>query len=270
MGKQMIDLIGSMDPAVLLANGYAGAFGYVSHNHAKMPAARYGEALVLQGGLFAAVFEDAAKRPLDGYQAGRDDAAYADGIVDGWGYPPNAAIYFTADFDADPAAITDYWHGLHDASTHPIGIYAGGDCIRHIKSLGFAKYGWRTCSGGFKGSHDLTGCDLLQHCDKTVAGHSVDVNDILSADIGAWGQGSHPIPQPTPPSGSSIVLDQDTINQMNLLIADGVEKALNKNQKIEDTRNGVSNLLAQIGGSVKGVTETVQAKLNDIKTHLGA
>lgn len=208
----LVDMRGTAPWPVLKAAGYDGAFGYSGHNRDKCPDPGYGESLVAAGGLYLIIFEDQANRPLDGYSAGRADAIFANLDADEQSYPPSAAIYWAADFDAAWGDIKEYARGWAENTRRPTGLYGNGEVIRAAKAVGYAAYGWRTCSGGFRGSKDFTGIDLVQMCQGThvtiggerwevipVPGHSVDTNRTLPGvtDIGAWGQTAKPHP-PTP------------------------------------------------------------------------
>lgn len=251
----LADMRGTATWTDLHAVGYDGAFGYSGHNRGKCPAPGYGRALVAAGGLYVIVFEDSATRPLAGYLAGRDDAIFANNDAEGQGYPATCAIYWTADFDASWDQVKEYARGWHEHSHRPLGVYADGEVIRAAKAAGYVKYGWRTCSGGFRGSRDLTGVDMVQVCAGEaglvpVPGHSVDTNRTQPgvSDIGAWSNS-----QPSPSTGGFLPMLSDA-EQTELLTKTRVihdQLAVSRDDKSKDGPATVRWIVAALKDKIR-------------------
>ena len=136
------------------------------------------------------VFEGGAKRMLEGYSAGVDDAQTAVSQAAGAGAPPDFFCYFACDFDAQPSdqtAINAYLDGAASVlGVSRVGFYGGYGPLRSVLNAGKAAKGWQTSS--WSGDYvDLRIC-LYQHADKPriIAGGACDVDDRYSNDIGQW------------------------------------------------------------------------------------
>lgn len=132
------------------------------------------------------VFEDSATRALDGYQAGRDDAAFAAEKVSGYGAPAAQPIYFAVDVDTTEPRIANYVRGLVSVlGRQRVGIYGGRNVVSPLLTQGDIGYAWQTYawSGGKRDSR----AHLHQYSNgHTVAGHSVDFDHAYAADFGQW------------------------------------------------------------------------------------
>lgn len=192
----MVDLYGTIPPRTLLSHGAVGAIGYSSRYRRKCPPKGYGAQLVALGGRYAIVFEDTARESLDGASAGHDNGNFAVGDAKAQGYPKGCTIFASADFDAHPDQIRAYVQAFSSVARragYEMGLYANGLCIRTFKAENLIRYGWLTCSGGFRGSRDHTKVDLWQRCSKqtpmlSIPGYSIDTNVLLATRVGAWGE----------------------------------------------------------------------------------
>jgi hypothetical protein len=107
------------------------------------------------GGIeIAVVYESTEQRPLDGREAGADDARFAQDVLVGIGLPASMPIYFAADWDFSEdqqPAIDDYLRGCADSiGADRVGIYGGYHVIGRCHDNGTAKWFWQTSawSGG--------------------------------------------------------------------------------------------------------------------------
>ena len=144
--------------------------------------------------------ENAANGMLGGSVQGIRDATAAQTQLNALGQP-NAVVYYTADFDAQPAqfgALDAYLQGV--ATVMPvsrIGIYAGIDYINHAANL--ASYYWKTASTSF--DHGKT-ANMQLHLIQTLNAVPIpntDYDIIVQANHGQTGTtGTAPAPAPTP------------------------------------------------------------------------
>ena len=132
--------------------------------------------------------EGAANGMLNGYRQGVTDAQSAQTALDTLGQP-NAAVYFTADFDAQPVqfpALDSYLAGV--ATIIPvtrIGIYAGIDYMNHAEH--YVTFRWKTASSAFDHGQTTT---VTLHLIQTLAAVPIpntDYDNILQAGHGQVG-----------------------------------------------------------------------------------
>jgi hypothetical protein len=107
------------------------------------------------GGIdIAVVYESTEQRPLDGREAGADDARFAQDVLVGIGLPASMPIYFAADWDFSEdqqARSTTTSAGCADSiGADRVGIYGGFHVIGRCHANGTAKWFWQTSawSGG--------------------------------------------------------------------------------------------------------------------------
>ena len=132
--------------------------------------------------------ENAANGMLGGSAQGIRDATAAQTQLNALGQP-NAAVYFTADFNAQPSqfgALNAYLTGV--ATVIPltrIGIYAGIDYMNQAQTL--ATYYWKTASSSF--DHGKTAAMQLHLIQTTnaVPIPNTDYNIIVQAEHGQVG-----------------------------------------------------------------------------------
>jgi hypothetical protein len=123
-------------------------------------------------------------RASQGFAAGVHDAQWALAQAKAIGVD-DPVIYFTVDFDADPASIDAYFQGVN--SVLGVGRTAGYGSYRVIEWLfdhSRITYGWQTAawSHGARSSR----AHLYQRIGSiTVGGIGCDINDVLKANFGA-------------------------------------------------------------------------------------
>ena len=139
--------------------------------------------------------ENAARGMLNGYGQGQSDAQAAQDQLSMLGQP-NAAVYFTADFDIQEnqyAAGDSYLQGV--ASVIPvtrIGLYAGIAYLNH--AAGLYTYQWKIASSSFDhGQLPDTQLHLIQTLD-AVPIPNTDYNIMVQANHGQVGNTTTPTP----------------------------------------------------------------------------
>ena len=129
--------------------------------------------------------ENSSRGMLNGYGQGHADALDAQQQLITLGYP-NAAVYYTADFDIQPAQFSagdSYLQGV--ASVMPvtrIGLYAGNDYLNHAADL--VTYRWKTASLSFDHGQVATVTVHLIQTTDTPPIPNTDYDLIMIADHG--------------------------------------------------------------------------------------
>lgn len=100
-------------------------------------------------------------------------------------------IYFTVDFETNPSdmpAILAYFQAIKKQLTsYKVGAYGSANTINYLKAHNACDYYWQTYAWSY--GNQCTGINLFQYKnDTTLAGVSVDYNELLTDDVGAWGQ----------------------------------------------------------------------------------
>lgn len=136
------------------------------------------------------VYESVAGRALQGYVAGVTDArsAVRQARSLGWDETSGGCIYFAVDTDIVTASqmhnVYAYFAGV--TSILPkryVGGYGEADVIRGLYAQNLIRYRWQTMAWS-RGQQMQ--CEIYQRGQQTVNGVLVDVNDVMSADTGAW------------------------------------------------------------------------------------
>jgi Domain of unknown function (DUF1906) len=138
------------------------------------------------------VFERAADRALEGYDAGAADATLCRKELASLGAPAHAVAYFAVDFDASTeqlGAVTEYFRGATDHLGYErVGIYGGLKAVNHVLALNACKYGWQTYAWSGTPTKWCSRAQLRQVQNGVhVAGIEVDRDEAVAADFGAWG-----------------------------------------------------------------------------------
>lgn len=180
-----------------LAGGHGGGKELTRAEAAELSAADF---------LIVCVWETSAQRMLSGHAAGVEDARAAFAQARACGMPDDRPIYFGCDFDATPAQqvqINAYLDGAASvAGRARIGIYGGYWPLSRAMHAGHAAWGWQTYA--WSGRQWWPWAHLRQYSnDHVIDGVSVDYDQSVSADFGAWkigppssGGGGTPPPSP--------------------------------------------------------------------------
>lgn len=125
---------------------------------------------------------------------GKSDALDGIALAQAVGQPTGTTIYFTVDYDVQPAdypAILAYFQAVKtNLSGYKLGAYGNYAILNFLHSNNAADYYFQTCawSGGQRNNF----LNIYQYqCDKqnwNNTGLNVDLDNVEKDDIGAWGQ----------------------------------------------------------------------------------
>ena len=139
-------------------------------------------------------FESTANRMLDGAVAGAADANDARADMLGLGFPTSCPVYFSADFDPQPAYLARIDAYLAAAcgvlGKARVGIYGGIDALTHVRSSGTATWFWQA-AGWDHGRQPPAWAHLWQYQTAgqgapPINGASVDNDRALQTNYGQW------------------------------------------------------------------------------------
>lgn len=185
----------------LKQNGITTVGRYLSHSTWK--ALSLGEVANLKAAgmqIFSVYESNPTKASYFSAVKGKSDALDAINLAKAIGQPENTAIYFTVDYDAqsnDLNNILAYFQAIK-ANLHnfKIGIYGGYTVLNFLHEHNVADYWFQTVAWSY--GQKCSFLNIYQsQCDTKFAGISVDIDELLTSDVGAWGQ-PKPAPQPTP------------------------------------------------------------------------
>lgn len=122
---------------------------------------------------------------------GKSDALDAMALAKAVGQPEGTAIYFTVDFDcqgADFPKILAYFKEIKaNLVGFKVGAYGSFTVLNYLHQNNVADYWFQTVAWS---NHQV--CSFLNiyqsQCDTKVAGVPVDIDQLMTSDIGAWGQ----------------------------------------------------------------------------------
>lgn len=235
-----VDYVSGPSPAALViqkvtfACRYTGYFsGYNLNNIAttqgKVLTPGEAKALGQVGIALVSNYEWYANRALEGHNSGAWDAQVAQKIHAGCGGPSNKPIYFSVDFQATAAQMTeiiDYFHGIASViGLERTGAYGSYLVIKALFDAGAIRYGWQTY--GWSGGQWDPRANIRQYLNNmTISGHSVDYNESMKADFGQWLYGEEePMLQITDPLVENYFKEQDANHWLcthnNYVIQDG-------------------------------------------------
>jgi hypothetical protein len=134
-------------------------------------------------------WEQGAQEALMGRVVGRNSAIAGEEIGRIVGMPANRPIYFSVDFDAQPAQfaeIADYFHGINSViGVQRTGVYGGYAIVKYLMEQGIAKWGWQTYA--WSAGKWFSGAHIQQyHNGVKVDGKDVDLDRSMKTDYGQW------------------------------------------------------------------------------------
>lgn len=149
------------------------------------------------------VWETKAKRALDGYQAGRNDAVTASRQATAAGMPKDRPIYFAVDFDVASTsqmnAVKAYFHGINDIlPLKSIGVYAGIGPVKALHEAGLVTYLWQTLAWSRNRWYPYNHLEQYK-VEVKFDGADVDINRSKRPDFGQWMPGNI-VPKPSTPT----------------------------------------------------------------------
>jgi hypothetical protein len=190
-------------PSALRAAGYTFACRYLSHTptNAKNLTLAEAKALIAAGVDIVCNWETSTGDALSGqgvtYAREAANQAWACGI------PKDRPIYFSVDFDAQPAdmaAIDVYFDAIASVlGRGRTGAYGGYKVIKHLFDTGRITYGWQTFAWS-AGLWDSRAQLRQVQNNITVDGAACDRDEAWAADFGQWNQ-MHGQPGPGPSLG---------------------------------------------------------------------
>lgn len=170
----------------LRSNGVRAVGRYLSHDDSKDVTYSEARALSAAGISIFVVWESTAQRAGEGSQAGHDDAIAAHAKAHAAGMPSTAPIYFAVDYDADPAAVVDYFKGVaHELPPARIGVYGGIRVGAHLLDLRLVGYFWQTIAWS-AGALDHRAAIYQYSENHDLGGVSVDYNQLRLPRYGGW------------------------------------------------------------------------------------
>lgn len=196
------------DPASIKDQGFIGVVRYVSPNPGKNLTIPERDALRAAGLAIGLVWEWYAQRPLEGEQAGIEDARAALNQAAALGFPAYLPIYFAVDWDAteqQQGPINAYFQGVRSVfAGRKVGAYAGFYPLKRLFDAGLISHGWQTYA--WSGGRWDNRAQLRQTLNGQWNG-SVDFGETMADDHGLWTveQQAQPAPEPKPapaPNGS--------------------------------------------------------------------
>ncbi|MBO0870114.1 MAG: DUF1906 domain-containing protein [Micromonosporaceae bacterium] len=192
-------------PSALLAAGYTFACRYLSFNtNGKNLTRSEAEALTAAGLDIVCNWEYQPSEALNGYNQGVTNAREAIRQALICGMPSRRPIYFSVDFDAQPAdqtAINAYFDGVASVlGVAQTGAYGGINVIGRLFDAGKITWGWQT-SAWSAGQWDARAQLRQVQYGITVDGAGCDRDEGWAADFGQWNNLS-PYPPAVGPTGS--------------------------------------------------------------------
>jgi hypothetical protein len=184
--------------------GYAGAMRYLGNDDRCIyPAER--DALLGAGLGIGLIWETTAGRPLDGYNAGVQDAHSANAEADELGAPGDTRIYYAVDFQPTTGELTgpisDYFHGVKSVGGREPRAYGCASVMQHLcGALGLFPDSWQCAAWSYPGTAPGTPiydggynlvlspyAHMLQNIGY-VLGDTSDHNSLITADVSwMWG-----------------------------------------------------------------------------------
>jgi hypothetical protein len=178
---------GNPQPVLFKRAGVKFVMTYVSHDPSKDPGRAERDALKKAGIKVGLVFESTSGRALAGFDAGKQDAAFAKDRAHVLGLD-GMPIYFAVDFDATDAqkpTIARYLEGAVSVlgKSH-VGVYGGYHVVKYLVNMKTCDWFWQTYAWSGGAVHPST--HIYQYSNgHSVAGVSCDFNKASQAGLGS-------------------------------------------------------------------------------------
>lgn len=177
---------GKIKGSVIKNSGFSFVMRYLSHSPDKNLTKDELKDLISSGLQVGVVWETTVHRPLEGEQAGIDDANSALSMLNSLGV--SGTIYFACDDDFNPNQFRDigsYFSGvLQVLSKDQVGIYGGYNIVKYILDQGLVDYAWQTYAwshGQWDTRAQLRQIDIYG---PKLEGVNCDTNQSISDDFG--------------------------------------------------------------------------------------
>ena len=157
-----------------------------------------------------AINESTGGRALEGYEAGKVDAAIAQAEMARLGFPPDRPCYFAVDTDivTDEQfhAVRQYFRGAAEIiGIERTGVYGEYSVCVHLSDRNLATWFWQCIA--WSGGYHFAGRNIYQYTGgQPFNGHLLDHNTTYGEDFGQW------------PSGGLSMEDKERLTRLENLI----------------------------------------------------
>lgn len=180
---------GKIKGSTIREAGYDFCIRYLSHSPGKNLTKEEYQDFKQNSLLVGVVFETTTSRPLDGFDAGKQDAMSAlQQIIAITGKPQ--VIYFAVDAeynDSQLDKVGDYFDGVAEVLLkHQIGVYGGYKTVQYVLDNDLADYAWQTYAwshGHWDSRAQLRQTNIYP---PKLAGVDIDLNESVSDDNGLF------------------------------------------------------------------------------------
>lgn len=175
--------------AALAAGGYRFAIRYLAEDARGITDDEVRD-LHAHGVAIVAVYEGRGGEPLNGYEQGVADGAYAHRTMHLLGFPEDRPCYFAVDFDvigSQLGPIGSYFRGVAASmGVERVGVYGDTDALGYLRQYGLARWFWQAMAPAWSQYQAFDGRHIYQYAGGTVNGGAVDFNLAYAEDYGQW------------------------------------------------------------------------------------
>lgn len=181
--------------AAIAGAGYRYAIRYLAEDARGLTADELAD-LHAHGVAVVAVYEGRGSEPLNGYEQGVADGAYAHRKMAELGFPESRPCYFAVDFDvigAQLGPIGAYFRGVCASmgGAERVGVYGDTDAMGYLRQYGLARWFWQPMAAAWSTGQAFAGRHLYQYAGGMLNGGAIDLNAAYAEDYGQWaGEGS--------------------------------------------------------------------------------
>jgi len=131
--------------------------------------------LLNHGIVIGLIWETTAGRPLDGWQAGVDDAHRANAEADQLGAPGDTRIYYAVDFQPEPweltGPVTQYFEGVLSVGGRVQRAYGCAAVMEHLCGvMGFFPDSWQCAAWSYPGTAPGEPCIVRRRRERELTG----------------------------------------------------------------------------------------------------
>lgn len=175
--------------AAIAGQGYRYAIRYLAEDERGLTRDEVAD-LHAHGVAIVAVYEGRGGEPLQGYEQGIADAAYAHRKMVELGFPADRPCYFAVDFDVTGptiAAVSSYFRGVcAGMGVERVGVYGDADIMAYLRQYRLASWFWQPMAASWSNGQAFPGRHIYQYAGGTVNGGAVDLNAAYAEDYGQW------------------------------------------------------------------------------------
>lgn len=186
--------------AALAAGGYRFAIRYLAEDDRGLTDDEVRD-LHAHGVAIVAVYEGRGGEPLNGYEQGVADGAYAHRTMMLLGFPEDRPCYFAVDFDvigAQLGPIGAYFRGVCASmgGAERVGVYGDTDAMGYLRQYGLARWFWQAMAPAWSQYKAFEGRHLYQYAGGMLNGGAIDLNAAYAEDYGQWAGEENAMPDP--------------------------------------------------------------------------